>query len=90
MRQSPLGVDRTYFLPAGATDHQGPHAEDEIYVILEGRGILRTVSGHGVAVPGAALFVPAGEHHSFTEITESLFMYVIFSPAEGTNARADK
>ncbi|EME36223.1 hypothetical protein C884_00702 [Kocuria palustris PEL] len=43
-----------------------------------------------MAVPGAALFVPAGEHHSFTEITESLFMYVIFSPAERTNARAEE
>ena len=80
----------TYYLPVGAIDPHGPHAEDEIYVILEGRGILRTVSGAGVAVPGAALFVPAGEHHSFTEITESLFMHVIFSPAEGTNARAEK
>ncbi len=69
---------------------QSPHAEDAIYVILEGRGILRTESGDGVAVPGAALFAPAGEHHSLTEITESLFMYVIFSLAEGTNARAEK
>lgn len=90
MRQSPLGVDRTYCLPVGAIDPQGRHAEDEIYVILEGRGILRTKSGDGAAVPGAALFVPAGEHHSLTEITESLFMHVIFSPAEGTNARAEK
>lgn len=90
MRQSPLGVDRTYYLPVGAIDLQGPHAEDEIYVIREGRGILRTESGDGAAVPGAALFVPAGEHHSLTEITESLFMHVIFSPAEGTNARAEK
>lgn len=74
----------TYYLPAGAIDPQSPHTEDEIYVILEGRGILRTESGDGLAVPGAALFVPAGERHSFTEITEPLFMYVIFSPAEGT------
>ncbi|MBK0420272.1 cupin domain-containing protein [Leucobacter sp. CSA1] len=80
----------TYYLPVGAIDPQGPHTEDEIYVILEGRGILRTESGDGLAVPGAALFVPAGERHSFTAITESLFMYVIFSPAEGTNARAEK
>lgn len=79
----------TYYLPAGATDPQSPHAEDEIYVILEGRGILRTESGDGLAVPGAALFVPAGEHHSFTEITEALFMYVVFSPAEGTRPKAE-
>lgn len=78
----------TYFLPAGAVDPQGPHTEDEIYVVLEGRGILRAESGEGLAVPGAALFVPAGERHSFVEITEPLFMYVVFAPAEGTRSRA--
>ena len=76
----------TYQLPAGATDPQGPHTEDEVYVILEGRGILRTESGDAPAVPGAALFVPAGERHSFVEITEPLFMYVIFAPAEAAGS----
>ena len=28
----------TYSIPAGAADDQGPHAEDEIYVVLSGRG----------------------------------------------------
>lgn len=77
----------TYILPAGAIDPQSPHTEDEIYVILNGRGVLRTESGDAPAVSGAALFVPAGEHHSFIDITEPLFMYVVFSPAEGTNAK---
>ena len=72
----------TYFLPAGSVDPQLPHTEDEIYVIIQGRGTLRTPGGDAAAVPGAALFVPAGEQHSFVDITEALFMYVIFSPAE--------
>lgn len=76
----------TYFLPAGAVDPQRPHTEDELYVILRGEATLRTPHGDGAAVPGAALFVPAGEQHSFVDITEPLFMYVIFSPAEGTHA----
>lgn len=76
----------TYSLPVGAADPQSPHTEDEIYVILEGNGVLRTETGDGRAVPGAALFVPAGERHSFVDITEPLLMYVIFSPAEGTNS----
>ncbi|WP_309128308.1 cupin domain-containing protein [Microbacterium sp.] len=79
----------TYHLPAGATDPQSPHTEDEVYVILRGQGILRAESGDALAVPGAALFVPAGEHHSFVEIVEPLLMYVVFSPGEGTNATAD-
>ena len=28
----------TYSIPAGAADDQEPHAEDEIYVVLSGRG----------------------------------------------------
>lgn len=76
----------TYFLPAGAVDPQGPHTEDEIYVILRGRAVLRTQTGDADAVPGAALYVPAGERHSFVDIAEDLLMYVVFAPAERTNA----
>ena len=72
----------TYHLPAGSTDPQQPHTEDEVYVITSGRGVLRAESGDQVAEPGVALFVPAGEKHSFVEITEDLSMYVIFAPAE--------
>ncbi|UUE19376.1 cupin domain-containing protein [Microbacterium sp. J1-1] len=78
----------TYTLPTGAIDPQSPHTEDEVYVILAGRGVLRTESGDAPAVPGVALFVPAGEHHSFVDITEPLSMYVVFSPAEGANTKA--
>ncbi|MCI4350191.1 MAG: cupin domain-containing protein [Thermoplasmata archaeon] len=74
-----LGV---YILPAGATDRQTPHTEDEVYVVLAGRGRFR----HGRRVenvgPGSVLFVPAGREHSFGDISEELRVAVIFAPAE--------
>lgn len=76
----------TYVIPAGADDPQCPHTEDEVYVILGGRGVVRTEHGDDVAEPGVALFVPAGERHRFVEVTETLSMYVVFAPAEGTRA----
>lgn len=79
----------TYALPAGSNDPQQPHTEDEVYVIIRGEGVLRADSGDARAHPGAALFVPAGERHSFVDITEDLFMYVVFAPAEGSR-RAER
>ncbi|MEO9328796.1 cupin domain-containing protein [Gordonia aurantiaca] len=76
----------TYVVPAGADDPQRPHTEDEVYVVLGGRGLLRTEHGDDVAEPGVALFVPAGERHRFVEVTETLSMYVVFAPAEGTRS----
>lgn len=71
-----------YRLAAGATDPQEPHTEDEVYVVLSGRGVLRTPAADAAAVPGAVLYVPAGEEHRFVEIEESLEVIVLFAPAE--------
>src|SRR6266581_6490471 len=58
-----LGV---YVLVAPEPDRQQPHADDEVYVVLEGGGVLE-VSGETVPVgPGDALFVEAGAEHRFT------------------------
>ena len=71
-----------YRIPAGGDDPQKPHTEDEIYIVLRGRGILRTPTGDAVAGPGAVLFVPAGEEHRFVRIEEDLDVVVAFAPAE--------
>ena len=81
LRVPTLSVGR-YRLPVGAQDPQQPHTEDEVYVIRSGRGILRTPTGDAAAVPGAMLFVPAGEEHRFVEIEEPLDVLVLFAPAE--------
>ena len=75
-----------YVLPAGGTDHQKPHREDEIYYVIRGRARFqagpegreedREVSA------GSVIFVAAEVGHRFYEITEELTVLVLFAPAE--------
>jgi mannose-6-phosphate isomerase-like protein (cupin superfamily) len=72
----------TYSIAAGGEDGQSPHHEDEIYVVTAGRARF-TGGRETVPVgPGDVIFVPAGEPHRFTEITEDLAALVFFAPAE--------
>jgi mannose-6-phosphate isomerase-like protein (cupin superfamily) len=69
-----LGV---YVLVAPEPDQQQPHADDEVYVVLEGRGTLE-VAGEQVELrEGHAVFVPAGAEHRFSGY-EQLSVLVIF------------
>ncbi len=74
----------TYSIPAGGTDDQEPHTEDEVYVVQAGRATLVTASGTVPVEPGSVIFVPAGETHKFTDITENLALVVIFAPRYGS------
>jgi mannose-6-phosphate isomerase-like protein (cupin superfamily) len=66
-----------YVLVAPEPDHQQPHADDEVYVVLEGTGTL-DVEGERVDLrEGQATFVPAGAKHQFTGY-EQLSVLVIF------------
>ena len=66
-----------YVLVAPEPDHQQPHADDEVYVVLGGRGVLN-VEGEAIpVVEGQAIFVPAGANHQFTGY-EGLSVLVIF------------
>jgi mannose-6-phosphate isomerase-like protein (cupin superfamily) len=69
-----LGV---YVLVAPEPDRQQPHHDDEVYVVLEGTGIL-DLEGRQVELrPGHAVFVPAGADHRFSAY-EQLAVLVIF------------
>jgi mannose-6-phosphate isomerase-like protein (cupin superfamily) len=74
----------TYSIPAGGTDDQEPHTEDEVYVVQAGRATLVTDSGTVPVEPGSVVFVPAGEAHKFTEITEDLALVVVFARRYGS------
>jgi mannose-6-phosphate isomerase-like protein (cupin superfamily) len=76
----------TYCIPAGGTDRQSPHTEDEIYVVMAGRARVTTPGSTAGVSPGSVIFVPAGEEHRFTDIAENLTLLVVFGPAYGTNA----
>ncbi|MCC6775835.1 MAG: cupin domain-containing protein [Hyphomicrobiales bacterium] len=69
-----------YELPSGAEDPQTPHAEDEIYAVLDGRAHI-TVAGETRPVHrGDIVFVAAGVEHAFHDIEEDLSVLVIFAP----------
>ncbi len=71
-----------YVLPAGATDPQRPHHEDEMYYVIRGRARFRAGEKDGEISPGSALFVAAEVEHHFYDITEELAVLVFFAPAE--------
>ena len=68
-----------YRLPAGATDLQGPHLEDEVYVVLEGEARLRIDSAEQEVHPGMVLFIPADTRHAFVDIRRDLTLLALFS-----------
>ena len=75
----------TYSIQRGGIDDQVPHAEDEIYVVTSGQAMFGA-DGDRVAVgAGSVLYVPAGEVHTFTDVTQDLVAVVIFAPAESVS-----
>jgi mannose-6-phosphate isomerase-like protein (cupin superfamily) len=70
-----LGV---YVLVAPEPDTQQPHDDDEVYVVLEGRGTLEVGGQVFHVAMGDALFVEAGAEHRFTGY-ELLSLLVIFT-----------
>ena len=73
-----------YVLPAGATDAQQPHREDEVYYVVRGAGHFRLGEEDHAVGAGSILFAPAGAPHCVHSITEELHVLVFFAPAEGT------
>lgn len=83
MRSRALSVG-VYVLPADAADPQSPHAEDEVYYVVAGRGSI-TVDGESRALePGSVVFVGAEVEHRFHDITEDLQLLVFFAPPESS------
>ena len=67
-----------YVLVAPEPDRQQPHDEDEVYVVLEGSGILEVEGTATRLDEGMALFVPAQAEHRFTAY-EHLALLVVFN-----------
>ncbi len=74
-----------YQLPAGGSDRQSPHSEDEVYYVAAGKAQVR-VGGEDRAVQaGSVIYVPRNAEHKFHSIEEALTILVFFAPAEYTN-----
>ena len=74
-----------YVLPAGATDPQSPHTEDEVYHVLSGRGAIAVGDEDHTVQAGSTIFVGADVEHRFHDIEEELVVLVVFGPAEYTH-----
>lgn len=71
-----------YVLPAGATDKQNPHQEDEIYYVIRGRAKMRLGREERRVNAGDVVFVEKNLEHRFFDIVEDLALLVVFAPAE--------
>ncbi len=71
-----------YVLPAGGTDPQRPHAEDEVYYVIAGDATIWIAGEDRTIGPGAVVYVAAGVEHRFHSIAADLTLLVFFAPAE--------
>jgi mannose-6-phosphate isomerase-like protein (cupin superfamily) len=71
-----------YVLVAPEPDRQQPHEDDEVYVVLEGRGTLQVEDEEIELEEGQAMFVRAHAEHRFTAY-EQLSLLVIFTRGAG-------
>lgn len=71
-----------YRLPAGRKDPQQPHNEDEVYYIINGRGMIHVAGEDRPVMAGTTVYVAAQDTHYFHTITEDLTILVFFAPAE--------
>ena len=66
--------------PAGVTDRQKPHREDEVYYVISGRGSISVAGESRPVQPGSLVFVAAGVEHRFQDIEEDLRVLVFWAP----------
>jgi len=71
-----------YALNAGSTDPQRPHGQDEIYLVVSGRGWITVGEETTSVARGSVVYVPARTPHRFHHISEDLRVMVVFSPPE--------
>ena len=75
-----------YVLPAGDTDPQQPHTEDEIYYVVSGSARIRVGDEDREVKPGTVIFVGTSVPHRFHSITETLTLLVVFAPPRRSRA----
>jgi mannose-6-phosphate isomerase-like protein (cupin superfamily) len=77
-----------YVLPAGGTDSQSPHSEDEVYYVVQGRAVMRVAARDYTVQPGSVVYVPKNVEHRFHSIEEPLQLLVFFASGGVNSQRA--
>jgi mannose-6-phosphate isomerase-like protein (cupin superfamily) len=83
MRRGTLEVKLS--LPV-SPNRQTPHAQDEVYVVARGKGILVHEGRRDPFETGDLLFVPAGSEHHFEDFSDDLAVWVMFYGVKGGEA----
>jgi mannose-6-phosphate isomerase-like protein (cupin superfamily) len=74
-----------YMLPAGGTDPQSPHTEDEVYYVVSGKAQVLVAEENRDVQAGSIIYVDKNVAHRFHSIEEDLTVLVFFAPAEYSN-----
>lgn len=74
-----------YVLPAGGTDPQSPHTEDEVYYVVSGKAKILVGEEKRSVEAGSIVYVAKNVEHRFYSIEEELKVLVLFAPAEYSN-----
>ena len=75
-------LDVAFALPVPPKE-QAPHTQDEIYVIVRGRGVLVHDGKRDAFESGDILFVAAGIEHQFEDVTVDLALWRVFYGPNG-------
>ena len=76
-----------YVLPAGGTDPQSPHTEDEVYFVVSGKAQIKVADEDRAVQAGSIVYVAKNVEHRFHSIEEELTVIVFFAPAEYSKAK---
>ena len=80
LRRGTLDVKLSLPVPP---NQQTPHAQDEIYVVIRGRGVLIHNGKRDRFESGDLLFVAAGTEHHYEDFTEDLALWRVFYGRSG-------
>jgi len=64
-------------------NEQSPHEQDELYVVVQGSGVLFHDGKRDPFSAGDAMFIAAGVEHRFEDFTADLAVWVIFYGSKG-------
>lgn len=66
-------------LNPGQKDTQGPHSKDELYFVLEGKGLINILGKNHEIRKSSCIFVPSKTKHYFHGNKERLVVLYIFN-----------
>ena len=66
-------------LNPGQKDTQGPHPEDELYFVIEGKGLINILEKNHEIRKGSCIFVPSKTKHYFHGNKERLVVLYVFN-----------